>query len=542
MMLQAAASSWFRAGAVRVFALTCAVLLLACQRSPESPSLDGASVLSGRPVAYDFHIDLASGVARSIVHVAVAEPGSCYSLPSVHPVLDVRWNGEQPARSTWRDGVLEVCGAAPAGSSLTIEGAVTIPEETSGEVGLRRRPLGTGVYTSLLSWIEGCARLGPCDPAPDVLVDVRVEVTHAAGEVVLCPGRRSASATTTRCEVTAAPTYSAFTIAAYSGWIRAPFAEVDGLRIDFYEPPTSRLAISIAPADVAAFVRWMVQLFGAFPYGDELRVAGAPMQWLGFEPPANILLRHDLSNTPSTDYANPALHALLHEIAHQWAGNRTTLRHRLDIVWKEAIAEYLTYVYEDEHRPIAEAMATRRLWNRIGTPASYYPLPKDDPPPVFETFTADVYGTGPAILFLQLEGLLGRAAVMDAIRRFLAQPGPRSLSSLRGDLEAATRLDLGPYFAAWVEGQGDPERPRFQIRTDRQGAELTVVATQEPVPSGQILPCVVEVELQGPTASALVPVRYGLAPTDREARATITFLEDPVTVSIDPQRRLLRWR
>ena len=59
------------------------------------------------------------------------------------------------------------------------------------------------------------------------------------------------------------------------------------------------------------FLRWMTARFGPLPYGHELRVAGAPTEWLGMEHPANILLRDNLPLLPK-DYANMAMHTLMH--------------------------------------------------------------------------------------------------------------------------------------------------------------------------------------------------------------------------------------
>ncbi|MFY0583336.1 M1 family aminopeptidase [Cystobacter fuscus] len=57
------------------------------------------------------------------------------------------------------------------------------------------------------------------------------------------------------------------------------------------------------------------------------------------EHPGNIILSEDLPLLRS-EYANQTRHTLMHEIAHQWAGNRTTLAEAHDFAWKEAIAEY----------------------------------------------------------------------------------------------------------------------------------------------------------------------------------------------------------
>src|SRR5690606_23155931 len=96
-----------------------------------------------------------------------------------------------------------------------------------------------------------------------------------------------------------------------------------------------------------AFTAWMVENFGPYPYGNELRFAVGPTYWNGFEHPGNIIL-NDRLNTGGIgeSFSNPLAHTTSHEIAHQWAGDQTTLADTYDFVWKEAMAEYLVYAHQ----------------------------------------------------------------------------------------------------------------------------------------------------------------------------------------------------
>ena len=99
----------------------------------------------------------------------------------------------------------------------------------------------------------------------------------------------------------------------------------------FYEVPGGKLASSLEKPSVSAYLTWITTLLGPFPYGKELRIAGGPTAWLGFEHPANILIREDLPDL-SMAYANPMMHVFMHEIAHQWAGDRSTIAAGADFV------------------------------------------------------------------------------------------------------------------------------------------------------------------------------------------------------------------
>src|SRR5262249_35929354 len=152
---------------------------------------------------------------------------------------------------------------------------------------------------------------GPCDDDPSRLVELHFEVTHAPGAVVLCPGTLTPGDATTRCDLagTLAPTYSGFAIASDPKWARTPFSKTAAAEVVFYEVPGGQIASSLDPASVDEFFGWVTGLLGPLPYGKEMRYAGAPTYWLGFEHPANVVLAEDL---PSVDgaYLDPTMHVL----------------------------------------------------------------------------------------------------------------------------------------------------------------------------------------------------------------------------------------
>ena len=207
------------------------------------------------------------------------------------------------------------------------------------------------------------------------------------------------------------------------------------------------------------FVAWMESTFGPYPYGSELRILSAPTYWSGFEHPGNIVLDDQLG-MGSSAYANPVAHVLDHEIAHQWAGDQTTIASTYDFVWKEAMAEYLAFVYEDmADRP--SAAATANAWKAFSVGAAYFPVPGEEPE-LFDYY-GDVYGPGPMILFRQLEVMSSREQVIAALQAVLGTQRALSVDDLLAALEASTGLDLDAYAAAWLRGTGAPEWPTVAL-------------------------------------------------------------------------------
>jgi aminopeptidase N len=510
-----------------------------------APSDSGADAAMDAPVTvarYDYRFDLDSGEART--HLSFAGFGAAHACVRLQSRLSLRNPasvGLANAQIEQQDERVSLCGSARAGEVASLTANVTVREEADPGTGVgfsRKLDAYGNRFTYLLSWFEGCDRFGPCDRAPDRLSEFVFDVSHPTAETVLCPGARSASSGRTRCALvdTRAPTYSSFAIAANAAWQRELLVKAAGVSVFVYEVPGGRVRGALDGSAVAEFLTWITERLGPFPYGDELRVATAPVKWLGMEHPANIVLREDLLDIPQS-YTNVALHALLHEIAHQWAGNRTTLADPLDFVWKEAISEYLVYTFEQQLRPASESLATRTLWHSIGVGAPYPVRPLTTPDVSLSTWTSGGYGSGPMTLFVQLEPWFGQSALLAAIARFL-EADVRSMSDLRAALEAETRADLGPYFRAWVFGVDSPEWPVFKVETSalRNGTEVRIVQEHA---SKLPFPCVLDLDLVGTTRSQRVRADFGLARPSSTLVLETSFDEPITRVAIDPEKRLL---
>lgn len=466
--------------------------------------------------------------------------GNCVGLASaLAPVEPPTWDGA-PARASHDGARLRVCsgGAARAGP-VELGVAVQLAEwhaPGNFQVGYYRLPDRGGRETTvLLAWLEGCSAFGPCDAAVGRQVEVDLTVRHAAGQVVLCPGAREAAATSTRCRIDGgvrAPLYSALTVVASPAWQPTVLLDDPAGRMVLHEAPDGLLSAALDREVLREGLRDLTALLGPLPYGPELRVAGLPMSWLGFEPPANLLLAETLPLTPPIDYARPALHTLLHELVHQWAGGRTTLAEPRDIVWKEAIAEYLAYLVEEARGAPGEAAQTRAGWQRAGRSTGLWPLSLDPSARPID-LAANAYGAGTMTLFVQLEPFLGRAALLEAVQAFLAGPDVQSTAALRAALEAAGGASLETWWTRWVEGLGEPLRPELSVAVE--AGAVRVAQAQ----AGPPLPLEVEVELVGATRRVRVAARFDLQAPPAEVVVAHALGEPVVDVVLDPDRRLL---
>ena len=455
------------------------VALAACS----SHSITGA--ISAHVTHYDFTFDLDSRVAHATVTATVDTAGDCWTLPyrSGTPT-NVKMNGAGVDSASLDGMSITACGdGVKAGAQLVLDLDATFALATLGpsQVGYSvTMDAQQNPFYYLVSWVGGCDQFTPCDNAPNVFATYHFDVTHDASLVARCPGTVvDVSPTETTCdfEFDGGPTYSTFGVAAYPAWTTTDEGMwgQSGVHVTVYDRASTGILAKIDPTYHSGFISFMEQTFGPFPYGAELRVLTAPTYWNGFEHPTNIVLADTLATQKNSGYANNTAHVLDHEMAHMWAGDQTTLADTYDFAWKEAMAEYLAFVWEDMNDTNV-SLTTAGAWKSFGLQAKYYAVPSDSPRPSLFDYYGDVYGPGPMILFRQVEVMSSRAAVIAALQSVLGTPHAISVDDVLAALAQQSGLDLTSYAQAWLEGSGTPSWPSFDLTfTAGSGATSTLV-------------------------------------------------------------------
>jgi aminopeptidase N len=461
---------------------------------------------------YDYKLDLDSRAAHASVTATVNTGGDCWSLPfRAQEPANVTLDGEPAVSFTVDGGRLTACGAGyTEGATLVLEADVTFAIATLGtsQVGYSvRQDAQQNPFYYLVSWVNGCDQFAPCDNRPGLFATYHFDVTHPAGYVVRCPGGIvEDSPTETECgfDFEGGPTYSTFGVAAYPAWTQTDLGMWGDVRVTLYDRAQTGIAARINSAWHAGYVAWLESSFGPYPYGHDLRLLTAPTYWNGFEHPGNILLSDTLAIQTMSGYADPVQHVIDHEVTHMWAGDQTTIAGTYDFVWKESMAEYLAYVYEDTQNP-ATAATTARAWKAFAASARYFPVPLDHPD--LFAYYGDVYGPGPMVLFRQLEVMSSRAQVVAAIRSVLGQPRALAVSDLEDALQRETGLDVSQYALAWIDGSGAPAWPRFHLQLT-PGTGTSTLLLHQVNPGSRARGCKFHVALQGANAGevALVAV------------------------------------
>ena len=527
-------------------ALFCA--LVACGGNSSG---DDVPPITGEATAhvthYDYRFDLGTRGAHTTVTLALDTEGNCITLP-------LRATGFTPA-STLADGVaavdatltgtsLHVCAAVghAAGETMTVDADATVALATlsTSQVGYSITNDADGnPFTYLVSWVNGCDQFGPCDSRPDQFATYTFHVIHDASLMVRCSGSiTETSPTETECdfEHPGGPTYSTFGFAAYpaSAWPITDKGMWGSVHATVYDRASTGTAAAIDAAYHGGFITFMESTFGPFPFGNELRVLTAPTYWSGFEHPGNIVLDDTMLHIKFPQYANTVAHTLDHEMAHQWAGDQTTLADTYDFVWKESMAEYLAFVHEDMTNPTV-SLRTASVWKSLSAQSHYFPVPLDHPA-LFDYY-GDVYGAGPMVLFRQLEVLTSRTAVIAALKSVLGTPRTLSVDQLLAALTTTTGLDLTQYTADWIKGSTVPKWPRIKSTfTAGSGATSTLLVQQTSGKGG----CKFHVALDGANAGETQLVAVDTFHTPGDQTLTVPTPAFAVaTVVLDPLRECL---
>ncbi len=254
----------------------------------------------------------------------------------------------------------------------------------------------------------------------------------------------------------AAPTYTfAFAVSDFAGTCAETFLG-DRPRGAAAAPWWPVCSFMLAPDSAqASRLRRTPQMLAYFsdllgPYGyDRYAAVQTPLSFGGMENAATAFLRASLFDEGAVEEVQ------VHEVAHQWFGNRVVLAGWRDLWLSEGTATYLTTLFYEHADGIDRA---RQLWVEMPADSSAWgvlvPAGPVDPS---AHLTAAVYNKGASVMHL-LRRTLGDSTFFRALRTTYARYAGRPLSTedFKRILEAASGRDLTALFDYWVYGDRLP--------------------------------------------------------------------------------------
>lgn len=195
-------------------------------------------------------------------------------------------------------------------------------------------------------------------------------------------------------------------------------------------------------------------VYGAYPFGS----AGSIVVNAGY-------IGYALEVQTKPVYVSRGVHALTHEIAHQWWGNAVGVRDWKDLWLAEGFAVWSEWLYKE--RVAGSKLTTAQRWERLYALSEHErvdgrrrlreiwkpAIPRDDA----DLFGDAVYRRG-AMTVEGLRQIVGDDAFWRIVRRWQAQH--RYATATTADLvalaEAQSGRELSAYFDAWLRRSGKP--------------------------------------------------------------------------------------
>ncbi len=200
----------------------------------------------------------------------------------------------------------------------------------------------------------------------------------------------------------------------------------------------------------AGIVRTLESMFGPYPFTE-----------LGGIVPAHKLWFDGLETQTRPVYARKSIvddrfstELVAHELTHMWFGDNVTLRQWNDIFTNEAYASWAQWGYVERTGGRSANQAMNELYGRVQDRPGFWRITMIDPSKQ-HLFDA-VYARGPMTL-QALRNVIGDAAFFSLARDWSDNPGTRSLEEWMVLAQSKTRVDLLPFFQAWIYSPTQPE-------------------------------------------------------------------------------------
>jgi aminopeptidase N len=321
----------------------------------------------------------------------------------------------------------------------------------------------------------------PCVDDPKDKAVVTVHATVPAGYVAASAGTVSvADAGGSRTTYTwrlpqAIPTYLVSLNVANYVTVEDTYTALDGRKM----PIRSYLLPEYAAGNVARLseiknhIATQASMFGEYPFLDTKYGIVASSFAGGMEHPTLTSIGTDILANTSRDITT----LLVHELSHDWWGDRVTMRTWDDIWLNEGFATYGEVLYLEKALGLAPGPTLSTSYDDGLYGGRLAPAVVADPADPFRN-TGAVYDKGARALHM-LRRLVGDATFFPALRGYgdAHAWGTATRGDLRAGFEKASGLDLKQFFDQWVE---TPFRPilRATYRNALDASAVTLTVTQ----------------------------------------------------------------
>jgi len=454
---------------------------------PPPASVEGAArgfdVLS-----YDLSFDIDPAVrilsgssTTRLAGFAKDTPFVAFDLDRAYAVTSVTRDGAPVAGITFANDVLTV----PLVPPLAAEERTTIGIAWSGippaAAALAWWQHATGMAATSVAEPFGARQFWPCVDAPDDKAVATVTATVPPGYVVASAGLGTSETlpdgrvrSTWRLPQPISTYLVSVNVANYAV-VEDAYMALDGhtMPIRSYLMPENAAANVPRLSAIKDHIAVLASLFGEYPFADTKY--GIVSSWFngGMEHPTMTSIGESILS----DVPRNITILLVHELSHQWWGDRVTMRTWDDIWLNEGFATYseVLYLEKAQGRDPGTTLRTNYDDGLYGGLLSQAVVA--DPSDPFE-YTGAVYDKGGWFLHM-LRRLVGDDAFFSSLRAYgdAHAWGTATRGDLRALFEMRTGLDLKQFFDQWLETKF---RPTFRATylTSADATTLTLAVTQ----------------------------------------------------------------
>jgi len=304
--------------------------------------------------------------------------------------------------------------------------------------------------------------LFPCKDHPSDKAEEGVDITVTVPKPlrVVATGRRVAVSEDAgnrtehwRTRYAVATNLISFAAAAFAE-ITGEYEMIDGrkLAIHHFVRPENEARAREAFAEAPRLLRIYEKAFGPFPFaGDKYCLVETSYDGLENQTAIAYGESYPKEKPGRAEYD----YTLVHETAHEWAGNAVTCRDWRDIWLHEGIATYAEGLYLEARDGRDAYLDLARAWQTRAFAGALTDRDVNSDEDIF--FSPVVYNRAPAVLHM-LRFCLGDRAFLNGLRSFLTDPalryGNAETADFRRAMEKASGRRLESFFRAWVHGDG----------------------------------------------------------------------------------------
>jgi aminopeptidase N len=439
-------------------------------------------------VSYDISWELDPGIRilsgsseTRLAGFAQRTASVAFDLDRAYSVTSVTRDGAPVAGTTFVNDRLTI----PLVPALAAEERATIGISWSGippaAAALAWWQHATGMAATSVAEPFGARQFWPCVDAPDDKAVATVTATVPSGYVVASAGLGTSVAlpdgrirSTWRLPQPISTYLVSLNVANYSV-VEDTYTALDGRKMPIrsYLMPENAAANTPRLSAIKDHIAVLASLFGEYPFVDTKY--GIVSSWFqgGMEHPTLTSIGESiLSNVP-----RDITILLVHELSHQWWGDKVTMRTWDDVWLNEGFATYCEVLYLEKALGRNPGVTLRTSYDDGLYGGTLAPSVVADPADPF-AHTGAVYDKGGWFLHM-LRRLVGDDAFFSGLNAYGAAHawGTATRGDLRAIFEQRTGLDLKQFWDQWLE---TPFRPVFQatFRTSPDASTVTLAVTQ----------------------------------------------------------------